>query len=103
MEIKEEFHKLRTAGKRWSHTAQERRAGTHSSSTMAASPESCFEAIIERLLTRAWCLNSQPEISIEEPEEKGQPELRPRAGSRGKLPLHPGTPRFTPEPPGQGR
>jgi Uma2 family endonuclease len=43
------------------------------------------------------------EISIEEPEEERQPEFKRRARSRGKLPLDPGTPRSTPEPPTRGR
>ena len=44
------------------------------------------------------------EISIEaEPGEARQPEPKQRARSRGKLPLDPGTPRSTPEPPGRER
>jgi hypothetical protein len=40
------------------------------------------------------------EISI---EEERRPELKRRARSLEKLPLDPGTPRPTPEPPARGR
>jgi hypothetical protein len=54
--------------------------------------------LMVRLLWRRLLISIQ-----EEPEEERQPELKRRVRSHGKLPLDPGMPRSTPEPPARGR